>query len=224
MCHAGASINWIAGYDALRDVNVLATRELLRLAAEAGASFHFISSVSVCYATTGPRRVDERYDALGAIEGLHFGYAQSKAVAESLVRQAAARGIAARIYRPALISGDSRTGRFNATTCSRASSPVASGWGRRRISTGGSMRCPSIRPPRSSSRCPATSSPGAWHLAHPRPRHWRECVLWMRLYGYDVTLLPYREWTARLRETAADHPDHPFVRCDRSFSRNMPAA
>ena len=59
------------------------------------------------------------------------------------------------------------------------------------------------------------SSETAWHLAHPRPRHWRECVLWMRLYGYDVTLLPYREWTERLRHAAAD-PDHP-LRPLRSF-------
>ena len=36
VCHVGASINWVAGYDALRDVNVLATHEMLKLAAEAG--------------------------------------------------------------------------------------------------------------------------------------------------------------------------------------------
>jgi hypothetical protein len=37
----------------------------------------------------------------------------------------------------------------------------------------------------------------------------------MRLYGYDVTLVPYREWTARLRETTND-PSHP-LRPLRSF-------
>ena len=86
---------------------------MLRLAAEAGAAFHFVSSVSVCYSTAAPRSVDERHDPIDGVHGLHFGYAQSKAVAESLVRQAQARGLRARIYRPAMISGDSRTGRFN---------------------------------------------------------------------------------------------------------------
>jgi hypothetical protein len=37
----------------------------------------------------------------------------------------------------------------------------------------------------------------------------------MRLYGYDVTLVPYREWTARLRQSATE-PDHP-LRPLRSF-------
>jgi hypothetical protein len=35
----------------------------------------------------------------------------------------------------------------------------------------------------------------------------------MRLYGYDVRLLPYREWTSRLRDVSTDHP----LRALRSF-------
>src|SRR4030095_15685373 len=63
--------------------------------------------------SVGARTVDERHDAFADVDGLHFGYAQSKAVAESLVQQAAARGLRSRIYRPAFIAGDSRTGAFN---------------------------------------------------------------------------------------------------------------
>ena len=73
VCHAGASINWIGSYEALRQVNVFGTLALLRLACEARAAFHFISSLSVCYSTRGARRVDERHDPLAALEGLHFG-------------------------------------------------------------------------------------------------------------------------------------------------------
>ena len=215
VCHAGASINWSAGYEALRDVNVLATHHLLRLAADAGASFHFISSVSVCYATTGSRTVDEGHDPLETIEGLHFGYAQSKAVSESLVRQAAARGIPARTYRPALISGDSRSGRFNQDDML---SRLIAGCVRMGAAPDLDWRLDALPVDSAAALVLALSGAGgaaAWHLAHPRPRHWRECVLWMRLYGYDVTLLPYREWTARLRDAAAD-PDHP-LRPLRSF-------
>jgi len=212
VCHAGASINWIAGYDALRDVNVLATREMLRLASAAGASFHFISSVSVCYSTAGPRTVDERHDPLEVIDGLHFGYAQSKAVAESLVRQAGARGLRTRIYRPALISGDSRTGHFNRDDML---SRLIAGCVRMGAAPDLDWRLDALPVDNVAALILALSgesSPGAWHLAHPHPRHWRECVLWMRLYGYDVTLLPYREWTARLRlsATAVDHPLSPL--------------
>ncbi len=48
---------------------------------------------------------------------------------------------------------------------------------------------------------------GTHHVASARPRHWRECVLWMRLRGYDVELLPYAEWAEMLRVTEdASHP------------------
>ncbi len=217
ICHAGASINWIAGYDALRDVNVLATREMLRLAAEAGATFHFISSVSVCYSTVGPRSVDARHVALDAIEGLHFGYAQSKAVAESLVREAGARGLRTRIYRPSFISGDSRTGDFNRDDmvsrliagCVRMGKAPDLDWHL------DALPVDDVAALILALSGETSPGEGAWHLAHPQPRHWRECVLWMRLYGYDVTLVPYREWTARLRDLAAV-PDHP-LRPLRSF-------
>jgi thioester reductase-like protein len=215
VCHAGASINWIAGYEALRDVNVLGTRDLLRLAAEAGASFHFISSVSVCYSTVGARTVDERHDPFAVVDGLHFGYAQSKAVAESLVRQAGARGLRTRIYRPAFISGDSRTGEFNRDDML---SRLIAGCVRMGTAPDLDWRLDALPVDNVAAAILALSAEpgeGAWHLTHPRPRQWRECVLWMRLYGYDVRLVPYREWTARLRDAATD-PDHP-LRPLRSF-------
>jgi thioester reductase-like protein len=224
VCHAAASINWIAGYDALRDVNVLATRDMLRLAAEAGASFHFVSSASVCYSTAlAAGSVDERHDALDAIEGLHFGYAQSKAVGEALVRQAAARGVRTRIYRPAFISGDSRTGRFNPDDML---SRLIAGCVRMGVAPDLDWRLDAVPVDNVAALILALSGDtapggGAWHLVHPQPRHWRECVLWMRLYGYNVTLAPYREWTARLRQSVAD-PDHP-LRPLRSFFLEEPS-
>ncbi len=213
ICHAGASINWIGSYETLRAVNVLGTRELLRLSCEADAPFHFISSVSVCYRSTR-RVVDESFDALSDIDGLHFGYAQTKAVAESLVRQAAARGLHARIYRPSFISGDSRNGRFNPDDMLTA---LIAGSIRMGVAPDLDWRLDALPVNAVADLVLGLSAAPAhtFHLVHPRPRHWRECVLWMRLYGYDVTLVPYREWTARLREDATS-PDHP-LRALRSF-------
>jgi len=64
------------------------------------------------------------------------------------------------------------------------------------------------------------------HLGHERPRHWRECVLWMRMYGYDLELVSYHAWLRQLeRETspsaegAAEHP----LRALRSFFLQRPA-
>ena len=214
VCHVGASINWIGSYEALRQVNVFGTLALLRLACEARAAFHFISSLSVCYSTLGARRVDERHDPLATLEGLHFGYAQTKAVAESLVREAAARGLPAQIYRPSLISGDSRTGRFNpddmlstliaGCVCMGSAPDLDWHLDALPVDTVADLVLEL-----------SGGTQGMLHLAHPKPRHWRECVLWMRLYGYDLRLIPYREWSAQLREvtSAVDHP----LRALRSF-------
>jgi thioester reductase-like protein len=212
ICHAGASINWIGSYEALRHVNVLGTRELLRLAADAGASFHFISSVSVCYSSGLQVITDESFDALTAIEGLHFGYAQTKAVAESLVGEAARRGLAARIYRPALITGDSRTGRFNPDDILTA---LVAGCVRMGAAPDLDWQLDGLPVDTVADLILGLSgtSHRTVHLVHPRPRHWRECVLWMRLCGYDVGLVPYREWTSRLRDAPAGHP----LRALRSF-------
>jgi thioester reductase-like protein len=202
VCHVGASINWVSSYLALRAVNVLATQDLLRLACQAGASFYFVSSLSVCYSTAAPREVDESFDPLASVEGLHFGYAQTKAVAESLVGQARARGLRATVYRPALISGDSRTGRFNAEDLLTT---LISGCVRMGIVPDLDWELDTV--PVDAVADSIVRLSGArgdtFHLSHPRPRHWRECALWMRLYGYDVRLVPYREWADRLRDDAA---------------------
>jgi thioester reductase-like protein len=213
ICHSGASINWVGSYQALRAVNVLGTRELLRLAFEAAAAFHFISSISVCYGSN-QRLVNESFDALEEIESLHFGYAHTKAVAESLVREAAERGLHARIYRPSFISGDSRTGRFNPDDMLTA---LIAGSIRMGAAPDLDWQLDALPVNTVADLIVGLSATPAptFHLVHPRPRHWRECVLWMRLYGYDVRLMPYREWTARLREEAAS-PGHP-LRPLRSF-------
>jgi thioester reductase-like protein len=115
--HGAAAVNWVSPYMGLRAANVLGTLELLRLACRVRAKpFHFLSSLGVCYATRagGPAyQLAEEDDPWPLHDRLHLGYAQSKSVAEELVRQARQRGLPAVIYRPSLITGDSRTGLCN---------------------------------------------------------------------------------------------------------------
>jgi len=93
VCHAAAAVNWVFSYAGLRAANVLGTLELLRLACRAGAPFHFVSSLSTCYATSEPRTVDEAFDALSELRGIPLGYAQTKVVGEALTREAGKRGL-----------------------------------------------------------------------------------------------------------------------------------
>jgi hypothetical protein len=196
---------------------VLGTGELLRLACMHGRPFHFVSSLSVCYSTIAPARVDEGFDALPHLGGVHLGYAQTKVVAEALVNEAGRRGLPVTIYRPSLISGHSVTGAFNGDDllsllvkgCVRMGCAPDLDWTLDAmpvdIAARHILRLSKLR--------------GTFHLAHPRARHWRECVLWMRLYGYPLTLMPYHAWRRRLEndlEVAASrserHPLQPLRR------------
>ena len=108
--HNGAQVSFLSPYAGLRRSNVLGTVEVLRLAAEAGAAVHFVSTISVF--GLGSSVVDEAA-ALPPADVLHDGYAQSKWVAEKLVLAAGDRGLPVRIYRPGRIAGHSETGALN---------------------------------------------------------------------------------------------------------------
>jgi len=105
--HNGARVNYVFSYDALRLYNVEATRELMRMAATIRKKpFHLISTTFVHGWSTSP--ISAEHDCYYDLKDLDFGYAQSKCVAEHLVRSAESQGQPIRIYRPALISASSR--------------------------------------------------------------------------------------------------------------------
>jgi hypothetical protein len=140
-------------------------------------------------------------------------------VAEALVREAARRGLPARIYRPALISGHSSSAAYNRDDlitalvrgCVHMGTAPDLDW-RLDCQPVDSVAGAIVR---LSSQCGEV-----FHLGHPRPRHWRECVLWMRMYGYPLHLVPYHTWLRQLdRETRSGTsaaPEHP-LRPLRSF-------
>jgi thioester reductase-like protein len=207
--HAAADVNWVSNYDALRAANVLGTAELLRLAfTGAPKPFHFVSSVSVCHSTAGPRVVDETLDALRTIDGLWLGYAQSKCVAEALVREAGARGLPVTIVRPSLVSGDAVSGRSNPDDLV---SRFIAGCIAMRAAPDLDWRVDCIPVDdvaKSIVRLSRVHETGMAisHLTAASPKHWRECVLWMRLSGYDVELVPYRDWVAMLADSGERNP------------------
>jgi len=220
--HVGASVNWIAPYAGLRASNVQGTLELLRLACRpVPIPFHFVSSLSVCYAVDGPPEVDERYDPLPHLRNVHLGYAQTKVVAEALVREAGRRGLPIKIYRPSLISGHSRTGAFNPDDllsllirgCIHIGLAPDLDW---------RLDCEPVDTVSAGILGLSSQHEQTAHLAHMRPRHWRECLLWMRVTGHDVRLVPYHEWLEQLNTGIATCPDHP-LRSLRTFFLNRPA-
>jgi len=221
--HCAASVNWIYSYRQLAGANVRGTLELLRFACAARTkAFHFVSSCAVGYSDTGPRLVDERTDMLPHIQGIHLGYAQTKCVAESLVRHAGDRGLPITIYRPALISGDSRTGRSNPDDflsrfikgCVDIGSAPELDW---------LLDCCPVDFVAESivrlSQAPLKRS--VFHLINPSRRYWHECILWMNLFGYSVRLVPYREWLIELKR-AVQFSHHPLRELAPFFCRSVP--
>ena len=222
--HAAADVDWVSPYGALRAANVIATRELLRLACRGRPkAFHFISSLSVCHAVGGRRSVAEDDDLLWGTERLPIGYAQTKCVAEALVRQARARGLRASIHRPALLAGDSVTG------VSRHDDLVSSLFkGCIEMGTAPDLdwrvdAVPVDQAARAIVHLSANAPPevAAFHESAPDARHWRECVLWMNLYGYPVRLVPYHGWADQLARDAAP-PGHALHRLRGFLLRRWP--
>jgi len=113
--HNGAWVNLFLGYPTLAPANVAGTREVLRLAARGRPKpVHHVGTVSVFASAGGaPLAAVDETTPLDAIHGLLGGYSQSKWVAESLVRQAAERGVQATVYRLGRVAPHSGSGRGN---------------------------------------------------------------------------------------------------------------
>ncbi|KAJ9141745.1 AMP-binding enzyme [Pleurostoma richardsiae] len=111
--HAGATVNLVYPYAALRNPNVGGTREVLRLACRSGATVHHISTNGVL----PPSKEGWPEDAMIGIDDvptkLMDGYGQTKWVAEQLVQEANRRGLPVRIYRPGTLSGSTTSGSTN---------------------------------------------------------------------------------------------------------------
>src|SRR5262249_19996113 len=106
--HCGAAVKAMHSYDALRGPNVVGTHEVLRMAIEGGAKpVHFISTMGVVGAGGTEQHQSEDPSQLPT------GDAQTKWVAEQLVRQAQARGVPCAIYRPGALVAHSRNGYYN---------------------------------------------------------------------------------------------------------------
>ncbi len=205
--HGAAQVSWLKRWQGLADSHVEGTRNAIALACTGRPkALVFVSTLAVCYATGGPDRVDEATDMAPWFAQVPLGYAQAKCLAEALVRQAADRGLPASIARPALICGDTGTGESNTSDliarmlrgCALSGLAPDVDW---------RLDCIPVDTVASALRLLATTPPAGLrtiHLRHPRPRQWRELVLWLQLRGYPQRLAPLADWQAFVGKGAAD--------------------
>ena len=103
--HLGAIYDLDASAESMQEANVAGTRHALQLARQLGVRhFHHCSSIAAAGLYPGVFTEDMFDEACG----LDHPYFRTKHEAEALVRRQ--RDLAWRIYRPAMVVGDSRTG------------------------------------------------------------------------------------------------------------------
>jgi thioester reductase-like protein len=112
--HCGGLVKWTYPYRALAPANVDGTREMLRLAVSGPAPrpVHFISTVGVFSSREFEADLVTEDQPLESSGPLVVGYAQSKWIAERMIRTAAGRGVPMTIHR-INTGGHSQTGAFN---------------------------------------------------------------------------------------------------------------
>ncbi|MFD7225224.1 amino acid adenylation domain-containing protein [Streptomyces sp. NPDC059892] len=210
--HNGARVNFLYPYSALRAANVEGTREIIGLAAPRRVPVHFLSTVAVLagFGSAGAREVDEDV-RLDHADRLTMGYAESKWVAEGLLRNAAEQGLPVAVYRPYEVTGDRLHGACNTETaiCSLFKTIAETGL------------APDIALPMDfvpvdhvaesvvhiATRHRAKDR--VYHLTNPRPAVLRDVLDRMRAAGCEMRMLPYGEWVGELVRHVARHPTSP---------------
>ncbi|MER7847741.1 amino acid adenylation domain-containing protein [Kitasatospora sp. NPDC096077] len=227
--HNGAQVNFLYPYEQLRAPNVDGTREIVRLAAPRRVPVHFLSTVAVVAGAgaAGVRAVAED-DALAHPDGLTMGYAESKWVAEGVLRRAAEQGLPVAVHRPYEVTGDQVSGVSNTETaiCSLFRTIAETGL------------APDIALPMDfvpvdhlaeavvhiATRRDADGR--TYHLTNPRPAMLSDVIERMRAAGCAVRTLPYPQWVEELVRHVAANPTSataPFVSLcvDRSRTADM---
>jgi FkbH-like protein/thioester reductase-like protein len=230
--HNGAWVNFIYPYSVLRAANVQSTEEVLRLASTRRVKpLHFISTIGVLMSDRYPRgRIITEDDVPEFSEGLPNGYEQTKWVSDRMVRMARERGIPCAVYRPCLLTGDSK-GVY------RKLNEFAACFFKGCVQ----LNClPDIDtvvdlvPIDFASQSivkislEATSLGKCFHISHPRAPRMREVIDWYRDFGYPVKSLRWEDWKALLaglgskRAENALYPFSDFIEGMRESQARIP--
>jgi thioester reductase-like protein len=199
--HCGAMVKWTYPYGGLEPANVGGTREVLRLASRgAPRPVHFISTVGVFSSAEYPHSVVAESEDLRASGPLIVGYAQSKWVAEQMVRTAHERGVPTTIHR-VNSGGHSITGAFNRLDHLNMmiKGCVEAGIAPEHVEM---QLQPAPVDYIASAVVELGSRPSlsgqTFHLVNDSPMTWPQLFDCVADHGYPLQRLPFDEWRARI--------------------------
>jgi thioester reductase-like protein len=209
--HNGAWVNFIYPYAILKPANVASTQEILRLASQGKAkAVHYVSTLSVFPPSEAARM---EADPLDEWQGLAGSYAQSKWVAERILRLAQVRGFAVSVYRPGRITGHGETAVFNHDDFLYK---LIKGCLQLGLAPKLDMQV-DMTPVNYVSRAIVQLSRQpqavgqAYHLLNAHPILWRDLLGWLQNFGYQLDIIPYEAWRMALLSTTPDNALHPFL-------------
>lgn len=215
--HNGAWVNFTYPYSALKQTNVTATEEVLRIATLSKLkAVHFVSTISVCFSDAYRGKTVQEDETLLSADDLSMGYAQSKWVSEQLLMQARDRGIPVCIYRPGRIMGHSTTGYSNTQDliCRMLKQVVQLGSA---PSLSGSVDMTPIdfvSQALVKLSLQEASLGSVFHLINPRLIEWQQLFSDIQAIGYPLTIIDCQQWRQQLMATArsdAQQAMHPLL-------------
>ncbi|MFC9970975.1 amino acid adenylation domain-containing protein [Spirillospora sp. NPDC127200] len=226
--HNGAHVNFLYPYSRLAAANVGSVRELLGLATRHHLKdFHYISSVAVL-AGLGAQGVDRAAEdvRLGDPHLLGQGYAETKWVAETMLRAAADKGLPLSVYRPHEITGTRDRGVQNTGTLMSAFIKAV-------VETG---LLPEVPMPLNFVPVDHTAEVLAhlvlnepaegrvYHLVNPEPASLSLLAERADALGYRVRAVPYEEWAEAMARHVAEDPASPLAAYLPLFSERSAAS
>jgi thioester reductase-like protein len=199
--HCGATVNWACTYRQLEPSNVAGTREILRLAtADRVLPVHFLSTVGVFSSPDYHGDPVSETEDLTNSGPLTIGYAQSKWIAEHMVRTAHGRGVPVTIHR--INTGPhSRTTAFNPRDYFTILLAACIRHGIAPDHLDLSLQPATIDYVAQSIVAAAThpSLHGrTFHLVSADPVPWPDLFEWVRDRGYPLQQLPLTDWCQQI--------------------------
>ena len=207
--HNGAAVHLTQTYEEARGANVEGTRTILHLAGTGRCKPVAVVSTVGLFDTPELEGRESIAEGDGArdVASLPNGYTRSKWAGERLVERARAAGVPAATLRVGHVIGHGVSDDLAARLVRAA---VASG------------AVPALERPvdyvspgyvaRAIARLPRDEGfGGVYHLANPAPLDAADQATLLVLVPAPLTVLPAREWVARLREAARADVDHPLA-------------
>lgn len=202
--HNGAHVNYVLGYAQLKQANVGATQEMLRLAQAARCPLFYVSTLRLFdhRLDRTPIREDDAVDLQSVLSS---GYAYSKAMAERMVAGAQAQGIDATVFRPGLLCGDETNGVPNPNDvisllvrgCVRMGAGPLSDLQVNLTSVDYAARAVVAL------ACDQRAHGGRWHLVNDEATPVNRLFAALNDAGFGLKLVPYERWVERLMANRA---------------------